>query len=80
MLANKIIVFILLTLIISSIVKYFIDYLNQIKITNLITDSYIYLYIIILSTILINFIIFNQIFYKHKKIEKDFSIVHPASL
>ena len=80
MLTNKIIVFIILTFVISSVVKYFIDYLNQIKIINLIADSYLYLYIIILSTICISLIIFNQIFYRNKKIEKDFSIMHPASL
>ena len=57
MLSNKIIVFVLLTVIISSIVKYFIDYINQIKIINLISDSYIYLYIIILTTIFISLII-----------------------
>ena len=67
MLSNKIIVFVLLTVIISSIVKYFIDYINQIKIINLISDSYIYLYIIILTTIFISLIIFNQIFYKNRK-------------
>jgi len=77
MLANKIIVFVLLTLIISNFVKYLVDFLNNDKIKS---DSYLYLYIIILPTICISLIIFNQIFYKNKKIEKDFSIVHPASL
>lgn len=77
MFGNKIIVFVLLFLIISSISKYLVDSLNNSKIES---NSYLYLYIIILPTILLTLLIFNEIFYKNKKIEKDFSIVHPASL
>ena len=73
MLTVKIIVFLLLTLIISSIVKYFLDF-TEIK-----SHSYLYMYIIIFSTIAFNFLIFNQIFYKKYKVA-DFSIVHPAYL
>jgi len=77
MFVDKIIVFVLLILVISNFVKYLVDFFNDNKIKS---DSYLYLYIIILPTICISLIIFNQIFYKNKKIEKDFSIVHPASL